>query len=98
MKALVVYSSKTGNTKAIAETAAEDIIKYNLKKSGAGSIQQWLDGGLSDTAGSSEGYVTVLKKYAPTLDYSGCADAFAARGGNASLPPQAPENHICSVS
>ena len=61
-----------------AETAAEDIIGYNLKKSGAGSIQQWLDGGLSDTAGSSEGYVLALKKYAPTLDYSGCADAFAA--------------------
>lgn len=61
-----------------AETAAEDIIGYNLKKSGAGSIQQWLDGNLSDTAGSSEGYVLALKKYAPTLDYSGCADAFAA--------------------
>ena len=45
-----------------AETAAEDIIKYNLKKSGAGSIQQWLDGGLSDTAGLSEGYVLALKK------------------------------------
>ena len=61
-----------------AEAAAQDIIEYNLKKSGAGSIQQWLDGNLSDTAGSSEGYVLALKKYAPTLDYSGCADAFAA--------------------
>lgn len=61
-----------------AEAAAQDIIEYNLKKSGAGSIQQWLDGNLSDTAGSSEGYVLALKKYAPSLDYSGCADAFAA--------------------
>lgn len=61
-----------------AEAAAQDIIEYNLKKSGAGSIQQWLDGNLSNTAGSSEGYVLALKKYAPTLDYSGCADAFAA--------------------
>lgn len=47
-----------------AEQVVNDIIEYNLHKSSSNSVQEWIDGELTDNAGSgSEWYIIALANY-----------------------------------
>ena len=47
-----------------AQSCIEEIIDFNLQKSSATSVQDWIDGELTENAGlGSEWYITALSKY-----------------------------------
>lgn len=55
---------------------ARDIIEYELAQSGAGSVQQWIDGALTDGAGEvSEWYCIGLSQSGESYDFTAYADA-----------------------
>lgn len=54
---------------------ADGIIGYNLKKASANSVQEWIDGSLTDDAGAgSEWYIIALSNYGK-YDFSAYRDA-----------------------
>lgn len=58
-----------------AEQVINDIIEYNLHKSSSNSVQEWIDGELTDNAGlGSEWYVIALANYG-NYDFSGYTTA-----------------------
>ncbi|MFA6948535.1 MAG: DUF4430 domain-containing protein [Eubacteriales bacterium] len=55
------------------------ITDYNLKSNSAASVQQWIDGSLTDGAGvSSEWYIIALSQSGVTYDFTAYADALDA--------------------
>ena len=68
----------------------DDILDGMIKKAGADSVQEWLDGEISDSAGQgSEWFVIALGQYDRSLDLTGYADA---------LETYLRENRIASAS
>ena len=60
---------------AVGESLLDGIVSYKLSQSGASSVQGWIDGELTRTAGvSAEWYVFGLRQYG-SYDFSGYASA-----------------------
>lgn len=63
-------AEETGRTVGDAQAFMEGIAAYQLKTTGAASLQGWIDGGLTKNAGvSSEWYVMALSQYG-SYDFS----------------------------
>lgn len=60
----VVPVSAEANTNTVSEAQSliDSIVNYNLKESGAFSVQNWVDGSLTTNAGSSEWYILALSQ------------------------------------
>ncbi len=72
---VIAERNAANETKALID----DILDGMIKKAGADSPQEWLNGELADGAGGgSEWFVFALRQYDPSLDFTGYADALEA--------------------
>jgi hypothetical protein len=85
--AVVAFCAATFIISAYAKTytvgellnVADGIVAYEEAQTGASSVQNWLDGELTDGAGAtSEWYVIALRQSGKTYDYSSYANALEA--------------------
>jgi len=73
--ALPVSSQKSSQAVGEAQGFIDGIVAYKLKKSGALSVQQWIDGSITKNAGtSSEWYAIALSQYG-SYDFSAYENA-----------------------
>lgn len=84
---LVIAGLALGAIPAYAETNTvgeidhliDGIVAYKENEAGADDVQAWLDGTLTEEAGTTaEWYVMALSRYIPELDFTRYADAFEA--------------------
>lgn len=78
-------AAAAGDRAAETEALLAEILAWNLKKSGADSLQAWVDGTLAESADGSGGwYLTALKQGGTAIDDARCRERLEKAAGEES--------------